>query len=721
VIIDMDNFADGGDYWSFNSDTRVLTILDAAIGRVVQIDGAGITGPNAINGITMESNGGGVGFDLILNNVNVVTGIGPAFDMRGANVNLWLEGNNTLSATGSGFAGVRTTDGSLIINGSGALTANGGNGVVGGEGSGAGIGGNGTTGAGESGGTVLIESGTVMARGGGGGSNHNAIGIGGIGAGIGGGGGRTQGGAGGQVTISGGNVTATGGAGFPHNTGGNSACGVGGAGIGGGSGGVSGSIGGGGAIVIISGGVVTATGGSTGGCVGNRPGVGIGGGYGAATGGAGGSLTINGGIVTVSTNANTAAIGGGNGGHWGGVTGAGGTGAAVNVTGGLLEVRSGRISGGSNYGGIAGPSGTTAVNGGNLSIAVPGTVTDGDTPSNQIWRTEIFLFNSGGSQFTFPPHTAVEYILDGQTIEAVTDSRGRLFMYLPPGRADGTNSISTMTIAANPDLGLPGDLQGWLLVQNLNNLDALAFAQNISDIPPLISGQADRTGENSATVNFNCSNFAGDFYYIIRSNDDPSSPLAEELRNSPLRGNAAVGVNTFDIDSLTPGSYRVYLMLVNEHDSNSNILSMPISPYTITEPPQIDDQGGGLILQVGANSEDIMRVFIEDMSMSALGIASDNIATMQAASAAISSVSDAINRVSLQRADLGAYQNRLEYKIANLDNSTENLSAAESRIRDTDMAKEMTEFTKQNILTQATTAMLAQANALPQSILQLLG
>jgi flagellin len=75
----------------------------------------------------------------------------------------------------------------------------------------------------------------------------------------------------------------------------------------------------------------------------------------------------------------------------------------------------------------------------------------------------------------------------------------------------------------------------------------------------------------------------------------------------------------------------------------------------------------------------------------------------------------------MMRARLGAFQNRLEFKIQNLDNQAENVAAAESRIRDADMAATMTEFTKNNILFQASTAMLAQANSLPQSVLQLLG
>ena len=96
------------------------------------------------------------------------------------------------------------------------------------------------------------------------------------------------------------------------------------------------------------------------------------------------------------------------------------------------------------------------------------------------------------------------------------------------------------------------------------------------------------------------------------------------------------------------------------------------------------------------------------------------VTTRASASAAIDSVKTAIRTVSDQRAALGAVQNRLEHKISNLDNTVENVSAAESRIRDVDIAKEMTNFTKNNILSQAATAMLAQANAAPQGVLSLL-
>ena len=108
------------------------------------------------------------------------------------------------------------------------------------------------------------------------------------------------------------------------------------------------------------------------------------------------------------------------------------------------------------------------------------------------------------------------------------------------------------------------------------------------------------------------------------------------------------------------------------------------------------------------------------MRAGALGLTSSSIDFQDTAEDSITAVNNAINQVSEQRSKLGAYQNRLEHKINNLDTSSENLQAAESRIRDLDMAKEMTSFTKNNILVQAATAMLAQANQAPQNVLSLL-
>ncbi|MCM3137636.1 flagellin Hag [Bacillus safensis] len=152
-------------------------------------------------------------------------------------------------------------------------------------------------------------------------------------------------------------------------------------------------------------------------------------------------------------------------------------------------------------------------------------------------------------------------------------------------------------------------------------------------------------------------------------------------------------------------------------------------------------EGAALVFQIGANATQQIKVNIQDMSASALGVTDADGAVETGKSVKdidvskfetiaadddggfddqLAIVDGAIKQVSAQRSKLGAVQNRLEHTINNLGASGENLTAAESRIRDVDMAKEMSEFTKNNILSQASQAMLAQANQQPQNVLQLL-
>ncbi|MBQ8781842.1 MAG: hypothetical protein IJZ72_09245 [Oscillospiraceae bacterium] len=138
-------------------------------------------------------------------------------------------------------------------------------------------------------------------------------------------------------------------------------------------------------------------------------------------------------------------------------------------------------------------------------------------------------------------------------------------------------------------------------------------------------------------------------------------------------------------------------------------------------------------LQVGARTKDLVDFTFNysadgigelkaDLNCTAKGLGTDelSLATQESANAAIDKIDHAINKVSMVRGTFGAIQNRLEHKISNLDTNNENLTAAESRIRDTDMAAEMMEFTKNQILSQASQSMLAQANQLPQGVLSLL-
>ncbi|MDP6702500.1 MAG: flagellin, partial [Candidatus Latescibacteria bacterium] len=137
----------------------------------------------------------------------------------------------------------------------------------------------------------------------------------------------------------------------------------------------------------------------------------------------------------------------------------------------------------------------------------------------------------------------------------------------------------------------------------------------------------------------------------------------------------------------------------------------------------IEKSEGG-VLQVGPNNEASNRISLNIGDMRASGASLNlvglSVANIESSKAAIARIDSAILAVARQRGDLGAVQNRLQFTTRNLENAIENLQAAESAIRDADVAEEISAFTRQQILTQAATAMVAQANAIPQSALQLL-
>ncbi len=182
-------------------------------------------------------------------------------------------------------------------------------------------------------------------------------------------------------------------------------------------------------------------------------------------------------------------------------------------------------------------------------------------------------------------------------------------------------------------------------------------------------------------------------------------------------------------DDKKPG--RVTL---HEHKANANAFDAGKGGTDLTTFENVQKQisfsvasktestGNSLRLQIGDTSDSYnqLEVNVANCSVEGLGIKDVDISTQDGAAAAVAAINDAIDYVSTVRGNLGATQNRLEHTINNLEATTTNITEAESRIRDTDMAKEMMEYTKNNILVQASQAMLAQANQVPQGVLQLL-
>jgi flagellin len=181
------------------------------------------------------------------------------------------------------------------------------------------------------------------------------------------------------------------------------------------------------------------------------------------------------------------------------------------------------------------------------------------------------------------------------------------------------------------------------------------------------------------------------------SASDPVITIENQGANGKFVANFQIGANTGQSMTIEIGDIRAVALKISGTESGINISA-----------------------KNGAEASYVTAANVSNGTDNTSVEYSLDVSSHTKSSAAISVIQDAIDTVSAQRSQMGAYQNRLEHTINNLGTSAENLTAAESRIRDVDMAKEMMEFTKNNILAQAAQAMLAQANQQPQGILQLL-
>lgn len=241
-------------------------------------------------------------------------------------------------------------------------------------------------------------------------------------------------------------------------------------------------------------------------------------------------------------------------------------------------------------------------------------------------------------------------------------------------------------------------------------------------------------------------------YRINRAGDDAAGLAVSESMKAQIKGLEAASSNSQDAISLVQTAEGA---LTEVHDMLNRMVELATKAANGTytdeqrgnyqdEIKQLQDEidrisqttefngqkllsGGtmaasGLTMQVGTTNvaTNQLTVTIGNMGTASLGISAVKVNAVTSAQAAISAINHAITTVSKTRSALGAMQNRLEHTINNLDTTAENLSAANSRIRDTDMAKEMMKYTQMNVLVQSAQAMLAQANQQPQSVLQLL-
>jgi flagellin len=221
---------------------------------------------------------------------------------------------------------------------------------------------------------------------------------------------------------------------------------------------------------------------------------------------------------------------------------------------------------------------------------------------------------------------------------------------------------------------------------------------------------------NSTNLTFDVAVDGGTVQNIVISGDHGTdvSALAAEISAAIAGVTVTADGNDLVFTSDSTGDSSSIVISNVQDAGNSGVAATTNSGSDATS-------SGGLDFQVGANSGDIINIAIAAVTAGGLGVDALDVTSFAGAQDAIDAIDIAISSVSTTRGTLGAVQNRFESTIANLQVTTENLAASESRIRDTDMALEMVSFTRHQILLQAGTAMLGQANALPQSVLRLLG
>ena len=210
----------------------------------------------------------------------------------------------------------------------------------------------------------------------------------------------------------------------------------------------------------------------------------------------------------------------------------------------------------------------------------------------------------------------------------------------------------------------------------------------------------------------------------VNNTTDKMEKLLEQIKANSTANTATIVGGEINLTSEGTGSDKQIngfsIEVKSASGDRKEAASNALSSFAIGTQAADARTNGSANLQIGANSNQKLNLSIGDMRATSLGVKNLQVKNQSQANTAIKVIDEATKKVSSERANLGAAQNRLEYTISNLDNTAENLTSAESTLRDVDMAKEMMEYSKNNILNQATQAMISQANQQPQNVLQLL-
>ena len=329
-----------------------------------------------------------------------------------------------------------------------------------------------------------------------------------------------------------------------------------------------------------------------------------------------------------------------------------------------------------------------------------------------------------GAQLTGTPQTATNTVTEAAWTDATTGKADGAFSFTVVDEAgtehtfdvkvDTTTNKSADQVAtalnASDDLKIYG-------IEVTNNGGKLTFTSDTKGSSAAYVKNVTFNGSNAdgslAAATPTLGKDAGNTYNLSQMQNGDSLSIGGKTYTYKQNATGNDG-NFSDVASLTKLLAKDGIDVVNQGGNGKSVMFKPA------------DAGNGnattIKLHVGEASDEAntIEVKIKAMNSGALGIDKLKISTADGAKAAIDTINSAIDTVSSIRSDLGALQNRLEHTINNLGVQNENITAAESRIRDVDMAKEMMAYTKNNILVQSSQAMLAQANQVPQGVLQLL-
>ena len=385
--------------------------------------------------------------------------------------------------------------------------------------------------------------------------------------------------------------------------------------------------------------------------------------------------------------------------EWTGVTAAGST-MNINVGGYALTVTS-----------VAATNGVQDVKS-LIASAFTGSVTG--NVAGSITACFDVTYDKASGKLTF--ELAIDPNAVSNAASAALNANWAVSVTSVAGSIDGSNWNAGTTVLTQGQKGVAEVMANTVIAAATLGFDATTAANN-DGLAVSIDG---KTYVLAAGDNSEWADYTGSDVVVVKTKDDNVAQQMKDLANA-INSNSttwSAGVNNTGALTLAQKAGTDGSKLTTLDDIAAGISYGKAAFNTTVK----NADGTPLSLQIGDTSDDFnqLKVSIEDCHADALGIASIDISTQKGAQAAVDKIKDAINYVSDVRGTLGATQNRLDHTINNLSVMTENIQDAESTIRDTDIADEMMDYTKNNILIQSAQAMLAQANQVPQGVLQLL-